>query len=99
LLAPLAQYIPRASLAGLLLLAAFRMVDWRQLAFHLRSNRIDAGVVLVTALSAVVVSVEFCILIGVLVSFVLSVPRTVRQRLGSNLRQPEASAPSVDDRR
>src|SRR5207342_1185909 len=29
LFAPLARYIPRASLAGLLMLASFRMVDWK----------------------------------------------------------------------
>src|SRR5207244_1986476 len=70
LFAPLAQYIPRASLAGLLMLAAFRMVDYRQLVFHFRATRFDAGVILVTALAALVVSVEFCILIGVFLSFV-----------------------------
>ena len=41
--ASLAQYIPRASLAGLLMLAAFRMVDRKQLNFHLRATRFDAG--------------------------------------------------------
>src|SRR5207302_695593 len=49
LFAPLAQYIPKAALAGLLMLAAFRMVDRRQLAFHLRAGRFDAGIVLATA--------------------------------------------------
>ena len=53
LFAPLAQFIPRAALAGLLMLAAFRMVDWKQLVFHLRATRFDAGVVLATALAAV----------------------------------------------
>src|SRR5205807_7428107 len=46
LFAPLAQFIPRSALAGLLLLAAFRLVDWEQLVFHLRATRFDAGVVL-----------------------------------------------------
>ncbi len=81
LLAPLAQYIPRASLAGLLMLAAFRMVDRKQLVFHLRATRLDAGVVLATALAAVFISVEFCIVIGVFLSFVLYVPRAAQVRL------------------
>ena len=50
LFAPFAQYIPRASLAGLLMLAAFRMVDLRQLLFHLRATGFDA--LIVTALFA-----------------------------------------------
>jgi SulP family sulfate permease len=70
LFAPLAQFIPRASLAGLLMLAAFRMVDRRQLVRHLRATRFDAGVVLATALTAVLISVELCIVVGVFLSFV-----------------------------
>jgi SulP family sulfate permease len=81
LFAPLAGHIPRASLAGLLLLAAFRMVDRKQLLFHLRATRFDAGIVLATALAAVFVSVEFCILVGVFLSFVLYVPRAAQVRL------------------
>jgi SulP family sulfate permease len=81
LFAPLAAYIPRAALAGLLMLAAFRMVDYKQLVFHLRATRFDAGIVIATALAAVFVSVEFCILIGVFLSFVLYVPRAAQVRL------------------
>lgn len=81
LLAPLAQYIPRASLAGLLVLAAYRMVDRKHLIFHLRATRLDAGVVLATALSALLISVEFCIVIGVFLSFALYVPRAAQVRL------------------
>jgi SulP family sulfate permease len=89
LFAPLAQFIPRASLAGLLMLAAFRMVDWKQFAFHLRATRFDAGVVVATALAAIVISVEFCILIGVFLSFLLYVPRAARVRLTQLSRSGE----------
>lgn len=75
LFAPAAQTIPKAALAGILMVSAFKMVDWRGLAFSLRATRFDAIIVTVTALSAVVISVEFCVLIGVLLSFLLAVPR------------------------
>jgi SulP family sulfate permease len=81
LAAPLAGYIPLASLAGLLMLAAFRMVDFRQLVFHLRATRFDAGIVIATALAAVLISIEFCIVIGVFFSFALYIPRAARVRL------------------
>jgi SulP family sulfate permease len=81
LFAPLAGYIPTASLAGLLMLAAFRMVDYKQLIFHLRATSFDAGIVIATALAAVFVSVEFCILIGVFFSFVMYIPRAARVQL------------------
>lgn len=81
--APVASYIPQSSLAGLLMLAAFRMVDRKQLIFHLRATRFDMGVVLATALSAVIISVEFSIVIGVFLSFVLYVPRAAQVRMAA----------------
>jgi SulP family sulfate permease len=81
LFAPWARYIPKTSLAGLLMLAAFRMVDRKQLVFHLKATRLDMGVVLVTALAAICISVEFCILIGVFLSFALYLPRAAQVRM------------------
>jgi SulP family sulfate permease len=89
LFAPLAEFIPRSSLAGLLMLAAFRMVDREQLVFHLRATRFDAGVVVATALAAVFISVEFCIVIGVFLSFVLYVPRAAQVRMVSLTPTPD----------
>lgn len=73
--APLAVYIPRAALAAMLIVTAVRLVDRRQLAYYIGSSRFDATVVAVTALTAVLISVEFCLLVGVFMSFVLYVPR------------------------
>src|SRR5207247_7906265 len=81
LLGDWARYIPRAALAGILMVSAWQLVDRTQLVYHLRTTRFDAGIVLATALSAVLVSVEFCILIGVFLSFVLFVPRASRLHL------------------
>jgi SulP family sulfate permease len=89
LFAPLAQYIPRSALAGLLILTGWRMVDRHQLSYHLRATRFDAGIVAVTALAAVFISVEFCILIGVLLSFVLYVPRAAGAHLTEFVLTPQ----------
>ncbi len=75
LLAPLAQFIPKAALAGVLLLTAMRMIDVEEIRYHFRATRFDAAMVLATALSAVLVSVEFCILVGTVLSFLMYVPR------------------------
>jgi SulP family sulfate permease len=103
LFAPYAAYIPSAALAGLLMLAAFRMVDFRQLVFHLRATRFDAGVVIATALAAVFISVEFCILVGVFLSFVLYIPRAAQVQLvewtltdGGHLRERVGGAPGCE---
>jgi SulP family sulfate permease len=81
LFAPLARFIPRSALAGILIVTAFKMVEWKALAYHLRASRFDAAIVVVTALSAVLISVEFCVLIGVLSSFMMAVPRVGHTRL------------------
>jgi sulfate permease, SulP family len=89
LFAPYAFYIPKASLAGILMLASYRLVDWPQLAYYLRTTRFDAWIVILTAVSAVAVSVEFCVLIGVFLSFVLYVPRAARVHLTELVMTPE----------
>jgi sulfate permease, SulP family len=79
-LAPYARYIPKSALAGLLLVTAVRLVDWKRLSYAMRASRYDAGLVLVTALSAVFISVEFSILIGVALSILMFVPRAALLR-------------------
>ena len=78
--APLARYVPKAALAGLLFVTAARLVDWRRLRLALRASRYDAGLILITAFSALFISVEFAILIGVALSIILFVPRAARLR-------------------
>ena len=88
-LAPLAKFIPSAALAGILMVTAFRFVDWHQLLYYLRATRFDMGIVIATALAAVFVSVEFCILIGVFLSFILYVPRAANVHLTEFTLTPE----------
>jgi SulP family sulfate permease len=71
------------------MLAAWRLVDRQQLAYHLRATRSDAWIVWLTAISAVAVSVEFCILIGVFLSFVFYVPRAARIHMTELVLAPE----------
>jgi sulfate permease, SulP family len=75
LLAPYARYIPRSALAGLLMVTAMRMVKWHDLKYHIRISRFDAIMVASTAISAFAISIEFCVLIGVIMSFLMTVPR------------------------
>jgi len=74
--APYARFIPRSALAGLLMLTAARMVNLHDLRYHMRASRFDAAIVAVTAIAAFAISIEFCVLVGVFMSFMLAVPRT-----------------------
>jgi SulP family sulfate permease len=79
--APYAHFIPRSALAGLLMITAAGMVNPHDLRYHMRASRFDAVIVAVTAISAFAISIEFCVLIGVFMSFMLAVPRIGRMQL------------------
>jgi SulP family sulfate permease len=81
LFAPLAKYIPKAALAGLLLLTAYRLIDWKRLSFAIRASGYDASLVAVTAFSSIFISLEFSILIGVALSILLFVPRAAKLKM------------------
>ena len=57
--------------------------------YYLRTTRFDAWIVMLTAISAVAVSVEFCVLIGVFLSFVLYVPQAARVHFTELTLTPE----------
>jgi SulP family sulfate permease len=78
LFGPLAAYIPKPALAGILLVTAAGLVDRRRIAHAVRASRFDALLVLATAASAVLIGVEFSILIGVGLSILMFVPRAAR---------------------
>ncbi len=78
LFAPWARYIPKAALAGILVVTAAGLFDWQRLQRACHASRYDAGLVVATAGAAVVVSVEFSILIGVALSILMFVPRAAR---------------------
>ena len=77
-LAPLARYVPKPALAALLLLTAARLIDIKRLIYTLRATRMDAGVLIATALAALAFGLDQAILIGVASSILLFVPRAAK---------------------
>jgi SulP family sulfate permease len=77
-LAPVAHFVPKSGLAGILLITAWRIIDRPRLRYCLKATRFDAGIALATAGVAVFLSIEFSILIGTFLSFLLYIPRAAR---------------------
>ncbi|MGB8353595.1 MAG: SulP family inorganic anion transporter [Chthoniobacteraceae bacterium] len=75
LFGPYARFIPKPALAGLLFITAARLIDWRRLGYAVRASRFDAILVFITAFSAIFISVDESILIGVGLSIIMFVPR------------------------
>lgn len=68
-LAPLAVYLPRTALAGVLLVTAYGMIDRREVKKILHTSFGDSSVMIVTFLATILLPLEFAVLAGVLVSF------------------------------
>ncbi len=90
--APFARYIPNASLAGVIMLVAYSMIDKKALAKVITTNRNDAIVLLVTMLTTVFAPhLEQAIYAGVAISLLLylkdsgvAIVRTLEPVRGSN---------------
>ncbi len=80
-LAPLARYVPKPALAGLLLLTATRLIDPKRLAYTIRASRQDAIVLVLTVISALAFGLDAAIMVGVGLSIVLFVPRAAQLRV------------------
>lgn len=78
LFAPLLRYVPQPALAGLLLVTAARLVDFKRLIYTLKASRYDAGLVIVTAFTGIAVDLDKAVLLGVILSIVLFVPRAAK---------------------
>jgi SulP family sulfate permease len=63
-LGPLAAFIPKAVLAGLLIVASSRLIDIKRIRYTATASYADLVLLVGTALSAVFIGVEYAILIG-----------------------------------
>ncbi|WP_168790546.1 SulP family inorganic anion transporter [Paraburkholderia aromaticivorans] len=88
-LAPLTRYIPKAALAGLLLVTAVRLIDVERLRYTFRASKYDAGLIVLTTLAALLIGVEFAILVGVALSILLFVPRAAKLKATELVVSPE----------
>jgi SulP family sulfate permease len=82
-LAPLAQYLPVAAMAGILFVVAWGLIDFHHIGEILRVSRSESAVLAATWMATLTVQLEFAIYIGVALSLLLYLKRT--------------SQPGVDD--
>ena len=88
-LGPLTAYIPKAALAGLLIVAAARLVDVERLRYIIRGSRYDALLLAATAAAGVFIDIELAILVGVAVSLLGYMPRAAKLRVTELVVAPE----------
>ncbi|MEJ2326438.1 MAG: SulP family inorganic anion transporter, partial [Chromatiaceae bacterium] len=66
LVAPLAGYLPKAAMAGILFLVAWGLIDFEEIGHILHSSRRETSVFAVTFFSALFLELEFAIMAGIL---------------------------------
>ena len=89
-IAPLTSYLPKAAVAGLLILVALRLINISQIKKILRADANEAAVLSVTFLSTLFLKLEFAILFGVILSLMIFLRRTSRPKLLPRVPDPES---------
>ncbi|MCA9874600.1 MAG: sulfate permease [Anaerolineales bacterium] len=89
LIAPLGRYIPTSALSGVLIVTALGMIDRTEIKRIWRGAPGDAAIMLLTLFGTLFLSLEFAVLLGILLSFSLYVLRTSTPRVQAV--QPDAS--------
>jgi SulP family sulfate permease len=74
--APLAAFLPVAAMAGILLLVAWGLIDFRQIRSIVKASRSETAILAATFLSTLFLELEFAIYVGVILSLAVYLNRT-----------------------
>ena len=90
LVAPLTSHLPKAAVAGLLFLVAWRLINFKQIHKILRADRNEAIILGIVFFGTVFFSIEFAILAGVILSLMIFLRKTSRPRLSPRVPDPQS---------
>lgn len=85
LVAPLAAHLPISAMAGILVVVAYRLIDFHHIKVIVRSSKAEAAVLVVTFFAALFVQLEFAIYVGVMMSLVIYLYNRSRPRIVSSV--------------
>jgi SulP family sulfate permease len=90
-IAPLGAYLPLATMAALLFIVAFGLIDFDRIREIAKSGRGELLVLVVTFLATLLLQLEFAILVGVLCSLLMYLNRTTHPAI--HAVAPDPSSP------
>ena len=85
---PLLSFMPKAATAGVLFLVAVGIIDIAAIRKILRTSRADSVVLIITFLATVLLTVDFAIMLGVLVSIVIFLNRSSQPVIDVQMPDP-----------
>ncbi len=81
LLSPLAASIPIPALAGIILLVAYKLISFSEIALIVKSSKAELAIILATFLAGLFVKLEFAIYVGVILSLLIFLSKSARPTL------------------
>ncbi|MBY4677163.1 SulP family inorganic anion transporter [Marinobacterium arenosum] len=95
LFAELTAFIPIPSMAGLLLVVAYNLIDFHHIRGIFRAGKSEFAVLAVTFGATLVMALEFAIYLGVILSLVFYLKRTSQPAIVEVLPDPAAPSPFI----
>ncbi len=89
LIAPLTAYVPIPSMAGILLLVSYGLIDFHHIKSIISTSQSETATLLVTFLATLFLELEFAIYAGVLLSLALYLNRTSKPNIVQLSPDPE----------
>lgn len=90
LFAPLTAYVPIPSMAGILLIVAYNLIDMHHIKTIAKASRSELAVLSVTFLATLFLELEFAIYVGVMLSLVVYLNRTSKPNIVTLAPDPTA---------
>ncbi len=88
LVAPWAQYLPNAAMAGILFLVAWGLIDFREIAHVLKTSHTESAIMVATFAATLFLTLEEAIIIGVLLSLAIYLSRTSKPQVRVRVPNP-----------
>lgn len=83
LIAPYTAYLPVPAISGIILLVAYKLIDFQHIKTILKSSRRETTVMIITFLSTLFLDLEFAIYLGVIFSLIFYLQYTSRPKVVS----------------
>ena len=80
-LTPLFYYLPKTILAAIIIVAVLRLIDFKEVVFLWKSDRLDCFMLLLTFFATLFIGIEQGILLGVFVSLLMVLYKTTRPHI------------------
>lgn len=93
LFSEMTRFIPIPSMAGLLLVVAYNLIDFHHIKLIFRAGKSEFAVLIVTFAATLVMALEFAIYLGVILSLVFYLKRTSQPNIVEVLPDPDSVTP------